>query len=243
MSKSYSNSKKIKGIKMPEKVITELFENMPKDLAETTLSIGRKEGIDKSKYIEKMVKLSEENRWFGISVLMYFTNENIIAEEILLELFDYSHDGIKERILISLTHRKNEKLKEKASVLRNNKNEILKSAYLWSLAFMGENSNLFNSIKQILPILKRDKSRLYLIAALYHLNNNPKSKEMQFLKKLFLTEYFDEEDDELLIYNNPFYGLSSSFLCNLLWNVGIKIIRPGDGRILKIFGYMLEEMK
>jgi len=243
MSESLSNKKSNTEIKIPEIVLRNLEKNVLEEVTKQTLSLGRKEKINLAKYIKDLKNLNEDKRWYVISTLMYFTNGNKIAEGILLKIFDYSSDSVKEKIIISLTHRKNEQFKNIIQNYLENENDILQAAAIWSLAFMGYKSNLFELIKKSFSKTKNDISRLYLIAALHHLNNKPTSEEMLYLKKIFLIKYYDEKNEELVIQYDPDYNLSTEFLSNILWNAGIKIVRTHEGRVLSFYKYLLKETK
>jgi len=90
------------------------------------------------------------------------------------------------------------------------------------MAYMGMKNNLFEKIKELFPKMKDDNSRINLVTALYHLNKNPNSKEMQYMKKLFLTKYYDEKNEEFYAYEQNAYTRSAVMIADILWQVGIK---------------------
>ncbi|MHA1631102.1 MAG: hypothetical protein ACTSXO_09870 [Candidatus Heimdallarchaeota archaeon] len=242
MSKSTSNE--TKEINLPERVKIHLKEDLPKEIAKEILALGKKEKIDAEKLVEKLQKLPMEKRNYAILPMLYYTNNNKVAEKILLELLDDAYYGMKQKIIIYLAHRKNEAFKKKIPEYLKEEDEILKTLAIWAMAYMGMKNNLFEKIKELFPKMKYDNSRINLVTALYHLNKNPKSKEMQYLKKLFLTEYYDEEAREFISEEKEDYERSTIMIADILWDVGIKIVKTHyRKKFLFTYRHLIEEIK
>ncbi|MCF2143615.1 MAG: hypothetical protein K9W42_07940 [Candidatus Heimdallarchaeota archaeon] len=244
MSKSTSNEKDSRIINIPKTVREDLEKELPREIAEEILALGRKEKIDAEKLIEKLQKLPIGKRNYAILPMLYYTNNNKVAEKILLELLDDAYYGMKEKIIIYLAHRKNEAFKKKIPEYLKEEDENLKTLAIWAMAYMGMKNNLFEKIKEQFPKMKDDHERITLMAALYHLNKNPKSKEMQYLKKLFLTEYYDEKEGEFISEEKKGYNRSTIMIADILWDVGIKIVKKHfDEKFLFTYRHLIEEIK
>ncbi len=103
--------------------------------------------------------------------------------------------------------------------------ELVRAATHWSLAKL--NPQLIH-ISTICSELKQasydDRSRILLGSALYLLDPSPSSVNMQFLRKYFLSEYFDLETNnyysDILLGK---FGSSAEIFGAILWQAGIKI--------------------
>ena len=104
--------------------------------------------------------------------------------------------------------------------------ELVRAAAYWLLAKLHPKTISSTDIfKDLTTACQSDRSRILLGAALFLLDSSPNSLEMTYLKKYFLTEYWDTEANsyQSTILHSK-YGSSAKILAVILWNAGIQIV-------------------
>ncbi len=104
--------------------------------------------------------------------------------------------------------------------------ELVRAATSWTLAKLHPDTLSATTVyEELTTTSDSDRSRILLGAALYLLDSSPTSFGMQYLKKYFLTEYWDIENNNY--YSTVLlgkYGLSAEILAEILWISGVKIV-------------------
>ncbi|MGC9778980.1 MAG: hypothetical protein HZR80_07035 [Candidatus Heimdallarchaeota archaeon] len=164
-------------------------------------------------------------------VLLHLHEYKLLPGELFIDLATAFLGDLDETIqwhcLLFLGYYNSSTTKAKSiSPFLSSPTELVRAAAYWLLARLHPKTiSAANVFKELTTAFESDRSRILLGAALFLLDSSPTSPVMDYLKKYFLTEYWDTEENsyQSTILHSK-YGSSAKILAVILWFAGIQIV-------------------